>query len=71
MPKGQDYRVRADGIDNDYDHDLASGDDYNIIIAYDTDSDYSPCDSFEGLEFHHPVDGRSTTCGNKVDTTGS
>ena len=36
------HRARANGIDDDHDHDLADDDDRNIIIPYDSDSDYSP-----------------------------
>jgi hypothetical protein len=36
--------ARANAMSDDYDHDSADDDDHNIIIPYDSDSDYSPCD---------------------------
>ena len=50
------YRVRANAVFDDYDHDLADDDDHDIIIPYDSDSDYSPCDEFEGVVFEQPAD---------------
>ena len=67
LPKGQDYRARANGIKNDHDRDLADDHDSNIITPYESDADYSACDSFEGFEFHQPADRQLTTCGDKAD----
>ena len=54
----------ANAMSDDYDHGLADDDDHNIIIHYDSDTDYGPCDEFEGLEFE-------TTGGSTIDDQGS
>ena len=51
----------ANAMSDDYDHVLADDDNPNIIIPYDSDSDYSPCDDVEGLVFEQPADRQPAT----------
>ena len=68
------HRARANGIDDEHDRGLADDEgDHNIIIIipFDSDSDESPRDSLEGLEFRQPADRQSTTFGEGRRTRGS
>ena len=54
------HRARAGDIDDNHNLDLADDDDHYIIIHYDSNSDYSPCDEFEGPGSEQPADRQST-----------